>query len=341
MHRLAWSWLLWLVVGCAKGEDKPPPAPTPAPAPVSPDAAVAKPTPDAQTERPLDDKAPPPVVKRVEGECTVKNEDVALVAACEYRCREHGEADACAIGASKLYKGDGVKADPGKGAELVKRACELESAAGCVYLARLDPAKADELTAKAVTYHERDCDAGKPAGCLELAERVKGADEARAKTVVKRGLELAVEACTAGDGSACFAASQVLDAGGPGIDKDVMRAAELRGKACEGGHATTCLRLSTETSKDDKRIALVDKACALGLRKACSELAAELAPNNTMKAAKLIERACQLGDGVWCVRVGEDLAKSNERDKALAMFTRACQLGDEHGCSQARALGAK
>ncbi len=296
-------------------------------------------------ERPIDDKPPPPPVKVVEGDCNTKNADVALPGACEYRCREKKEAEACAVGASKFYKGDGVKADPAKGGELVKLACELESADGCVYLARLDTAKADELTAKATSYYERDCTADQGTvsalACLELVERVKSFDEARAKTEYKHGLELARTGCDAGDGTLCFAASKVLDTGGLGIDKDVMGAAELRKRACAGGHAATCLRLSTETDKDDKRGPLIDKACELGLRKACSQLAMELSSKNTTRAAKMVARACQLGDGEWCVRIGEDFAKSNEKDKAIEMFTKACKLGSDAGCSQARALGAK
>lgn len=336
MHRLAW---LWFVVACGKGEDKPP---APSPPPAAPDAAVAKPvapTPDASNERPLDDKPPPPVTKPVAGDCNRKNEDAALVTVCEYRCRAHKEGDACAIGARRYHQGEGVKKDPDKGNELIRLACELESADGCLYLSRLSTT--DDLTAKIVTYYERDCTAGQPTACIGLAERIRAFDEARAKTEVKKGLDLALEGCTAGDGAMCFAASTILGAGGLGIDKDVVRAAELRVKACEGGHATSCLELSTETTKDDKRAALVDKACALGLRKACAQLALEHASKNTMAAAKAIERACQLGDGAWCVRIGEDLAKSNERAKALEMFIRACKLGDDHGCSQARALGAK
>jgi len=350
VHRLAW---IVVVVGC--GGKKEEPTPTPAP-----DAAVATPAtkPDASNERPDTsaggptrssaegdaksiDKPPPPIVKPVEGDCNRKTEDIALVAACEYRCREKREAEACAIGASKLYKGDGIKADPVKGGELVKLACELESPEGCTYLARLDTAKADELTAKATTYFERDCAADQALACLELAERTKAFDEARAKTEYKKGLDLAIAGCNAGEGILCFAASKVLDAGGLDIDKDVMRAAELRKRACEGGHASTCMRLASETDKEDKRGPLIDKACTLGLRKACSQLATELSAKNTMKSAKMIERACQLGDGEWCVRVGEDLAKANERDKAIEMFTRACKLGFDGGCAQARALGAK
>ncbi len=338
MHRF---FVIALLIGCGGKKDEPKPEPSPKP----PDAAVAKqeppPAPDASQGRPLDDKPPPPIVKPVEGDCNRKNEDVALVAACEYRCREKKEAEACAIGASKLYKGDGVKADAKKGEELVRLACELESADGCVYLARLDTAKADDLTAKATTYFERDCTADQALACIGLADRVKGFDEARGTETMKKGLDLALKGCDANDGTLCFAASQILDAGGLGIDKDVIRAAELRKRACEGGHASTCMRLSTETDKDDKRQALVDKACTLGLRKACAQLAMELSAKNTTKAAKMIERACQLGDGEWCVRIGEDFAKANDKDKAIEMFTKACAAGFEGGCAQARALGAK
>lgn len=334
------AWIVIVGVGCGGKKDEPKVTPPPA----TPDAAVAKappPKPDASNERPPDDKAPPPIVKPVEGDCNAKNADVALVAACEYRCREKKEADACAVGARKYYQGDGIKVDPAKGAELVKLACELESADGCVYLARLDATKADDLTAKATTYFERDCGAEQALACIELADRVKGFDEPRSKTELKKGVDLALKSCETGDGALCFAASKVLDTGGPGIDKDVMRATELRKQACNGGHAVTCLRLSTETDKEDKRGPLIDKACALGLRKACAQLATELSSKNTTKAAKMIERSCQLGEGEWCVRLGEDFAKANERDKAIEMFTRACKLGSDTGCSQARQLGAK
>jgi len=174
---------------------------------------------------------------------------------------------------------------------------------------------------------------------MSLAERVKDFDEPRSKTEMKKGLDLALKGCDAGDGTLCFAASKLLDAGGFGIDKDVIRAADLRKRACEGGHAATCLRLSTETDKEDKRTPLVEKACAQGLRKACGQLAMELASKNTTKAAKMIERACQLGDGEWCVRIGEDFAKANEKDKAIQMFEKACAAGYDQGCSQARQLG--
>ena len=338
---LRFASLVLVVAACGKKADEPKQDP---PRSVTPDAAVAKPEPpkpDAQLQRPLDDKPPPPITKPVDGECTRKTEDVALVLACEYRCRDKKEAEACAVGASKYYKGDGIKADPKKGEELVRLACELENADGCVYLARLDAAKTDELTAKATTYYERDCTADQALACIELAERVKSFDEARAKTEYKKGLDLATTGCTAGDGALCFAASKILDAGGLGIDKDVMRAAELRKRACETGHAATCLRLSTETDKPEKREPLIDKACALGLLKACSQVAQENAAKNTTRGAKAIQRACELGDGEWCVRIGEDAAKAGDKDKAVELFTRACKLGSNHGCSQAKQLGAK
>ncbi|MBA2543265.1 MAG: sel1 repeat family protein [Deltaproteobacteria bacterium] len=332
------TWIVIAGVACGGKKDEPKVVPP------APDAAVAKvepPKPDASNERPPDDKAPPPVVKPVEGDCNRKTEDVALVAVCEYRCTSLKEADACAIGAKKYYAGDGIKIDQVKGATLVKLACELESADGCTYLARLDTTKADELTAKVTTYLERDCAASQALGCIELAERVKAFDEARAKTELEKGLDLAVAGCDGGDGSLCVAASKILDVAALGIEKDAIKAADLRKRACEAGHAATCVRLSTETDKPDKREALVDKACTFGLRKACAQLASDLSSKNTTRAAKMIERACQLGDGDWCVRIGEDLAKANQRDKAVEMFTRACKLGSDHGCSQARALGAK
>jgi TPR repeat protein len=339
VHRFA---LLLVLIGCG-GKKEEPKADPPKPV-ATPDAAVAKtepPKPDASNERPLDDKPPPPVLKPVEGECNRKNEDVALPLACEYRCREKKEAEACAVGASKFYKGDGIKADAKKGEELVRVACELESPEGCVYLARLDTAKTDELTAKATTYFERDCTADQALACIELADRVKGFDEARAKTELKKGLELAIKGCDGADGTLCFAASKILDTGGLEINKDVGRAAELRKKACEGGHAATCLRLSTETDKPEKREPLIDKACTLGLRKACSQFANELSSKNTMKFAKTMERACALGDGEWCVRIAEDFVKGNDKDKAIDMFTKACKLGNDSGCAQARALGGR
>ncbi len=334
-------WIVLVSVGCGGKKDEPKKDPPPV---VTPDAAVATtepPKPDAQTQRPLDDKPPPPIMKPVDGECTRKNEDVALVLACEYRCRDKKEAEACAVGASKFYKGDGIKADPKKGEELVRLACELENPEGCVYLARLDTAKTDELTAKATTYYERDCTADQALACIDLADRTKGFDEPRAKTEIKKGLDLSITGCTAGDGTLCFAASKILDAGGLGIEKDVMRAAELRKRACETGHAATCLRLSTETDKPEKREPLIDKACTLGLLKACSGLAQENAAKNTTRGAKAIKRACELGDGEWCVRIGEDFAKAGEKDKAIEQFTKACKLGAEAGCSQAKQLGAK
>jgi len=327
--------IVLVAAACGKQADEP--AKTPPPA--TPDAAVAKPLtskPDASNERPPDDKAPPPIVKPVEGDCNLKNADVALVAACEYRCRENKEADACAVGARKYYQGDGIKLDQPRGAELVKLACELESADGCVYLARLDPTKADDLTAKAMTYFERDCGNDLALACIELAERVKGFDEARSKTELQKGLDLATKGCATADGALCFAASKILE-----IDKDMLRAAELRKRACEGGHAPTCLRLSTETTKEEVRGPLIDKACALGLRKACAQLATELSAKNTTRGAKAIERACQLNEGAWCVRIGEDAAKANDRDKASEMFTKACKAGYDPGCSQARALGVR
>lgn len=336
-------WLLVLGLGCGSKKEEPKKDPPTLPV-TTPDAAVAKvepPPPDAPAQ-PIDNKPPPPVVKPVEGECNRKNEDVALALACDYRCRGKKEPEACAVGASKFYKGDGIKADPKRGEELVRLACELENADGCVYLARVDKDKADELTAKATTYYERDCTADQALACIELALRVGGFDLARAKTEYKKGLDLALAGCETGDGALCFAASKILDSNDLGIDKDVMRAAELRKRACESGHASTCMRLSAETDKAEKREPLVDKACTLGLLKACSTLAQDnAATSKTPRGVKAIKRACELGDGEWCVRIGEDFAKNDEKEKAIEMFTKACKLGAEMGCSQARQLGAK
>jgi uncharacterized protein len=355
VHRIVWIAVVALACGDKdkKAAPKPEPAATkPAPEPEKPKdpkhdgrslGALTTGSGSAQVAggRPADDVAPKPVLKPVAGECNWRLEDVALIEVCEYRC-SIDDREACVLAAVRYMKGDGVKADPKKALELATRSCDLESAYGCTIAGGLNSAdlpKLEAFAAKSKPLYERDCNEGNGPACLQVA--LLNVDAKAALPTYKKGFELLQKACDGGDGSQCAALARRTASGEYGLVKDVVAAADLRKKACEHDHATTCFELSTETTKDDKRDPLINKACTLGLRKACAKLAAELAGKNTTRMIDINKRACELGDADSCVRIGEDYVKLGKKDRAGEMFSRACKLGSDAGCSHARNLGSK
>ncbi len=98
----------------------------------------------------------------------------------------------------------------------------------------------------------------------------------------------------------------------------------------------------------DRGVTLLERACSDGAARACIELADEhvlsrLLPADGALQRRFMQRACELGDGLGCLRVSYllDQIGSAERDayvaRAMPLLDAACEQGNSESC---RALGA-
>ncbi|WP_394829202.1 tetratricopeptide repeat protein [Pendulispora albinea] len=168
-------------------------------------------------------------------------------ATCVAKCEGGSASDCFTLGG--CYSGLGFARDPAKVATYSARGCELGSASACTNLAKAyasgfgvprDPARAEQLFAKAAKGHRTGCDAGVAGDCYMLGyayEHGEGVPREPATTA-----RLRQRACTLGHTASCLLLA--LDAKATGNADDAVR---WFGAACE----TTC------TGCDDVRDALL------------------------------------------------------------------------------------
>lgn len=150
--------------------------------------------------------------------------------------------------------------------------------------------------------------------------------------------------CDAEDWSACAALARTYDQG-RGVPADALRAATLRERACEAGHADTCrdvgvalLGLKDVTDADRARAAkLLATGCAGRAAGPCAELASRAHEDgNDPLAAALVRAACDNGEAEACSNLGflyeRGLGVPADRDVALTFYQQACDGGSAAGC---------
>jgi TPR repeat protein len=167
--------------------------------------------------------------------------------------------------------------------------------------------------------------------CLAYGEAVPGAPRPEGG---EAGCAAAlVEACNAGRPLACAAAARALEAGVGGVP-DSEGAIALDTRACAAGVANACADLAALRRRlgdaTGARQAL-EEACAIGAGRACAALADDA--RGGARAARLEERACDLGAAEGCVAALRSAAPA----RADALLARACRLGVEDACVAASA----
>jgi uncharacterized protein len=247
---------------------------------------------------------------------------------------EGASAEAClALGDSHAV-GRGVAIDQALARRFRARACELDLGEACHALATMvergvgggvDRHRAVELEAKA-------CDLGAPAACeahgraLEhgTAEK-KTPDPAAAYDRYRRAVKGHGEACDKGDLQACARLAVLLEEGsGTSADRDEARS--LFTRACAGGEAEACLRLSLRGDRLDldrlaEHRAALSRACQRGAGEACLVVA-------RLGDETALERGCASGSGPSCTAA----AMTRPLVDGRALAERACALADPGGC---------
>jgi uncharacterized protein len=260
---------------------------------------------------------------------------------CRARCAK-GEAGSCFVVGMLLLHGTGVDPDPGRGALMLGKACDGGDGAGCLGLADVlrdgvagtrDPARARELTRKAVSMLEGTCLAqGLAEECFTVAhilETGRGVkrDVARATAALAAG-------CEKGSAALCHRlASRYL--GGDGYPRDPQRAAGLLAKACDGGEAPACVLLAglhergEGVARDPARAkALLDQACKAGSALGCT--LAEVQGADAVEEQRAKERARNFERAAAACRAG---------NREACDAAQRCAGGDQAACTRLEQIG--
>ncbi len=148
---------------------------------------------------------------------------------------EKDDAEACAnTGGRYLLGKDGRSKDEAKGAQILKKACDLGSGFGCEIYGRAlndgrgvpkDQKAAQEMFTKA-------CDKKSGGACRSLALAFDTSDPKR--------IPLLVKACELDDGIGCMGLGAAYLHGDQGAPKDLKKAKETLQKACKLGQKSSC-----------------------------------------------------------------------------------------------------
>jgi len=160
------------------------------------------------------------------------------------------------------------------------------------------------------------------------------------------------DACALDDARACgFAGRLRLD--GRGVTRDAQRGVEMLLRACDGGFLTACVvgaRTLADSADPDIKDLLkqrvrfdLEQSCWAGQPESCYRagfffyLGHEAFPLDPVRATRLYERGCNLGDSRACNNLGDAFAYgqgvARDVERAAALFERACRLGEALGCA--------
>lgn len=234
-----------------------------------------------------------------------------------------GSVDACIRLARELGRGGlGVLPDPDRARSLLTPLCEDDRAPACAELGVLHEhglgGDADVTQARA--FYERACERRSGIGCYRLGLAYR---EDRPRPDHERAVALFREACDSGEiGKACGSLAAAYDLG-RGVEQSRATALPLYHRACDAGHADSCLRLATlveegvEAEADpDTATAHRQRACGLRprpeecrerqvtfepLRGSVSASRGRRVPSEGVACSAVVDR---VSSDVWChVRV--------------------------------------
>ena len=267
------------------------------------------------------------------------------------QCYHQGDAAACSKVAAEYLTGRRGRIDEPKALAAYGRGCEAGDVKACNAAGE---GSLDRDRKKAEDYRRRACDLGSGEGCLYLSGYVRergGADAvAQSEALYHRGALLHVKACRAGDADACFGAGAALsrddEAGAEPYYRDAVQRWQ---RQCDSGDAHSCHRLGA-AYRGEKGVSfdagrartLLDKACAGGVTEACADLALALDEDgqkaDAPRAASLFERACAAGSErhMSCRQAGFLYAEGDripaDKPRAARLLDNGCALGDDWCC---------
>lgn len=140
------------------------------------------------------------------------------------------------------------------------------------------------------------------------------------------------DACDRGNAKSCVKVADMLSGRKPGQKSVPAESVRLASLACEADLAEGC-ELAGEVLAVDKSPAArapLERACELGRGAACERLGAApagdvLAPASAADAQRLLGKACALGVSSACATAGERLAAAGALDAADKSFDAACK----------------
>ncbi|MBL9023550.1 MAG: sel1 repeat family protein [Myxococcales bacterium] len=173
-----------------------------------------------------------------------------------------------------------------------------------------DEKKGDSESGSPADKDEGACERGDAEACANIGGRYLLGKDGRTKDETK-GATLLKKACDLGSGFGCEIYGRALN-DGRGVAKDLKAADEAFTKACEkkSGGACRSLALRLETT-DPKRIPLLEKACDLDDGIGCMGLGAAYlhgnqgAAKDLAKAKSTLQKSCKLGTKGACEKAAE------------------------------------
>lgn len=196
-----------------------------------------------------------------------------------------------------------------------------EDGEGCYFVGQLyyDQGK----ISKAKTFYELACKASVSIACFSLG-----------KTYLKENNEYLAEkffkkSCRADYKEGCFEASIFY------YDKgEKVKAKTFSNLGCKMDHDKSCYNLgSLEKQNKSLRFISFNKACSLGLGKACLKAAKHKKKNDS-----LYKRACDLGEGKGCKMMSARYYDRGKKALSLEYSKLACKLGQQKSCHNAGLL---
>ena len=176
-----------------------------------------------------------------------------------------GDDKACTNLGLRYVRGDGVKANADRGAELFAAACQADEPTGCLNLGLLfaTGTGVTRQPEKAAALFARGCDKGSIASChLRAQVLFHGQGVARDPATAAR---LFAKACDGDMAKACHALSVLLERGAKGVTQDMDKAEDLLRKACKGGVEAACEVLRTRRLPFLWRVSAASPSYLIGL----------------------------------------------------------------------------
>ena len=178
--------------------------------------------------------------------------------------------------------------------------CSAGDAQGCIDLGKVKLETKD--AAAAVKAFDDACDKKSKEGCALAAQHSKAPADA---------LPRHQKGCALDDADACVAAIGALDA----------------------------LAKAGQTVDPQAQLALLDKACNLGIGRTCTALGVLTVAADTKGAADAFDRGCKAKEPTACVQLADlykngKIGKKKDDKKAAALLKEACDLGLVDVCTK-------
>lgn len=273
-----------------------------------------------------------------------------LVLECEPAC-SRGEAQACEIAGLGYLEGKAVNQDLERARIMLERACDKGHALACAGWAKMaeDNQGVELSPERRATLLGLGCDKGDANACYRLGHHLLASTKSPTPDNLKRAHELFDKACNGEDAHGCMELGVEAKTGRYG-SKDVAKAVTWLTDACDGNIAEGCYELGdlqvapgTAVHNPARGRSHLDKACTLGAGVACERLGLlmETGDKHVARAEQLHGRACELERWNSCLAVGRYQLEASPAAAERA-FDKACRADIAAGCfEQAKLLDGR